>query len=223
MKRKLLLLNGLLLVGGAAQAQLIVRAGINSAFMSTIGGGRYFYATAQTRPGYQLGVAYEKAFSPRWSVLPEVQLLHQNTKLHVEDRGYVADGGYRSDTRQRLSFVSVPVLLRATFGKLYVEAGPQANFLLRAHEKGTEAVGSIAGESRRDIDQTVTGQYRRFDAGLCVGIGAKLPTGLGLGVRISQGLLPLTDDQQTRYGAASTVGNKLLLQGSVSYQLKPRS
>jgi hypothetical protein len=149
-----------------------------------------------------------------------VQFSRQRVNLDVEDFS-VADGGYAANYRLRLSYLNVPVLLRATFGKFYLEAGPQLGIQLAAHETGDESIGTIAGTFESSFDRAATDHYRRVDLGLSVGAGVKLPAGLGLGVRAYTGLLSLTPEFPQRPSYYGSLKNQVV-QASVSYQLKPR-
>ena len=70
------------------------------------------------------------------------------------------EGGYSSTFRSRLAYVSVPVLLRATFGPVYVEAGVQGGRLVGSRETGSTTMGGIAGLTTYGVDREVTYRYR---------------------------------------------------------------
>ncbi|HEX8348516.1 MAG TPA: porin family protein, partial [Hymenobacter sp.] len=219
MKRIILTLPALLLAC-AAHAQFGIRAGGNVATLSTKTNSQYQRASASNRTGYQVGVFYEKKLTDRLSLVPEVQFSRQRVNLEVEDSG-IADAGYYANYRLRLSYLNVPVLLRATFGKFYLEAGPQFGIQLAAHETGDESIGTIAGSYESSFDRAATDHYRRVDLGLSVGAGVKLPAGFGFGVRAHTGLLSLTPAFPQRPGYYGNLKNQVV-QASMSYQLKPR-
>ena len=75
-------------------------------------------------------------------------------------------------------------------GPVYVEAGPQLRLLVGGRGEGTATVNSWGGGAySRTINQTATDRYQRVGAGLCLGIGVKLPASLSLNLRAYQGLV----------------------------------
>jgi hypothetical protein len=127
------------------------------------------------------------------------------------------------DYQLRLSYLSVPVLFRVNLGPVYVEAGPQVSVLVQGRQVGT-MVNSAWATYREDMDQTVTSNYQRFDVGPCLGVGVKLPAGLGLSLRAYQGLVNLGQEQRylAVYLAPSTLQHRQSLEASLTYQLTPR-
>jgi len=215
MKRILITLASLLLAG-AAQAQFGIRVGGNVATLSTKTDSEFFRADAKGRTGYQMGVFYEQKFTDRLSLVPEVQFSRQAINLKAEEFG-IADGGYDADYLLRLSYLNVPVLVRATFGRFYVEAGPQLGVLQSAHEKGGITYGTFTGTRQEHFDRLATDSYRRIDFDLSAGVGAKLPAGFGISIRGYTGLLSLTHVPQfTRY--SGDLKNRVV-QASLTYQL----
>ena len=219
MNRNLLNLALLLTVSTAAHAQFGLTAGGNFATFSTRTSSEHHRATATGQPGYQLGVFYEKRLTNRWSGLLGLSYSRQSTNLSVEEYG-IADGGYSGSYRLDLSYLHLPLLARLSFGRVYLEAGPQLSVLQTAHEKGSETFGTIVGPRQQDFDRWVTDRYRRVDVGLCAGLGAKLPAGFSLGLRTCTGLLSLTQIAQS-VTYAGTLRNQVV-QASLSYQLAPK-
>ena len=203
MNRNLFALGLLLTVLGTAHAQFGLTAGLNFATLVTKTSDEHHHATAQGRPGYQLGVFYEKRVSPRWSGLVGLNYRRQATDLSVEEYG-IADGGYAGSYRLDLSYSNLPVLARATWGHFCLEAGPQLGVLQSAHEKGTEVFGTFGGSIQRDFDRPATDHYRRVDLSLCA----------GLGLRAYSGLLSLTHVPQPTY--AGPLRNQVV-RASLSY------
>ncbi|MBD2714126.1 PorT family protein [Microvirga sp. STR05] len=216
------LLGGLLLLlAGSAHAQLGLRAGANTTTIATKTPQPSQQASADAKTGYQVGVFYEHRVNTRFSVVPELQFSRQHTQLRVRDYA-IADGGYAADYRLSQSYVHLPVLLRARFGCFYAEAGPQGSLQVASREVGGEEIETIAGSFRRDFDRAATDSYSRLDVGVCAGLGVQLPSGFGIGVRASAGLLPLTPKEQ-RLQDFSIELRSQMVQASVSYQLRPRS
>ncbi|AII52324.1 porin family protein [Hymenobacter sp. APR13] len=216
-----LLLSGLLLLAGSAHAQLGVRAGANTTTMAIETPQQGQRASADAKAGFQVGVYYEHQLGARFSVVPELQFSRQRTQLRLEESIF-ADPTYASDYRLSQSYLQLPVLLRARFGRFYVEGGPQASLQLASREVGTEFYGTLAGSFYADIDRAATDRYRRLDVGVCAGLGVQLPSGFGIGLRGTAGLLPL-QRQDSRTPAYSGNLRSQSVQASISYQLRPRS
>ncbi|MFC7667494.1 porin family protein [Hymenobacter humi] len=157
-----------------------------------------------------------KKLSSRWSLLPEISFRRQRINLAVEDY-HIADGSYTARYRLVLHYLSLPVMARATFGKVYLEAGPYGAFQLAAHETGSESRGTIAGAYEVTFDRPATDRYRRFDVGLGAGAGVQLTPSLGIGLRATTGLLSLTRQEQT-YAYSGSLKNRVL-EAALSYSL----
>jgi hypothetical protein len=233
MKRLLLFLGSSLLLASSAQAQLSVRVGGNlshlttSALRNRLGSPNTTGSSFDNRLGYQAGVLYVAQLSTRFALVPEVQLRRENAHVSAYDYTYI-DSFQNWDYQLRQSYLSVPVLVRANLGPVYVEVGPQASVLLQARQVGT-VVTNGWGSSTLDIDHAVTGNYHRFDVGPCVGVGLKLPASLGLSVRAYQGLLNLGQEQPliTPYQTPNsfnltTIQHRQSLEASLTYQLTAR-
>lgn len=212
----LVLLSAGMLLAGSAHAQLGLKAGLNTTLLSTSSSNQERNASADGRLGYQVGVYYVHKLTEHLSVVPEVAYSRQNMQLKLDDHS-IADGGYGADYRLNRSYVNVPIMLRATFGKLYLEAGPQAGVLLSAHEKGTVYGSTIVGGYQQDIDRAASDRYRRIDVSLTGGLGLQLPAGFGVGLRASTGLVAFNREDQPYRGDLKNQ----VLQASLSYQLKP--
>lgn len=221
MNLKLPLLSGLLLLAGGAHAQLGVRAGANTTHIATKTPQQGQQASADAKTGYQVGVFYEHKMGAHFSVVPELQFSRQRTQLRLRDYT-IADGSYAADYRLSQSYLHLPVLLRARLGSFYVEAGPQVSLQLASREVGTEEIGTIIGSYNLDFDRAATDRYRRFDVGLCAGLGVQLPSGFGIGLRGTTGLLPLNSKESSAPGYSIDLRNQSV-QASISYQLRPRS
>jgi hypothetical protein len=135
------------------------------------------------------------------SLVPEVQYSHERATL-TEVNYAMMDVLQGSDSRLRLHYLNVPVLVRASLGPVYIEAGPQASLLLGGRQTGTFTSSGWNFVARtRPLDQPVADSHRRFDVGPCVGIGAKLPAGLGVSVRAYRGLTTLNQERHPYDGA----------------------
>ncbi|QNE41460.1 PorT family protein [Hymenobacter sp. NBH84] len=219
MKQPLLLLASLLLVS-TAQAQFGVKAGANYATLSKENKSSN-YIHPKGRVGYQVGVFYEQKLAGHFSLVPEVQFSRQQLDAEVLRFNFPAED-YHAQYQLKLSYLTIPVMLRTHFGRFYLEAGPQAGFLLAAREKGEERTLSylssyMGPDNTTYFDRSATADFRRFDVGICAGIGVKLPAGFAVGIRASTGLISIARDNQI-----TSDDNHLrnqVAQALVSYQL----
>jgi hypothetical protein len=221
MKRLLFLLSSGWLLASAAQAQVGVRAGGGLNGITKSPDESRSSTTAQRKMGYQVGIFYQIALGQHLSLVPEAGFSRECFSV---DKSY--DGGeanMRSAYDQSLSYLNLPVLLRASLGRFYLEAGPQASLLVGGRARGTQTIlgGIVPGFYSAPIDAAATDSYHRFDAGPCVGAGLKLPAGLGLALRAYWGLTKLTDEQAHAAFGQSYPGyqRRQTLQASLTYQL----
>ncbi|WP_324673296.1 porin family protein [Hymenobacter sp. GOD-10R] len=219
MKQLAVLFVGLF-AASTAHAQLGVRVGANTGSVSAKTD-EFQEVNTHNRTGYQLGAFYEKKLTERWSVVPEVQFSNQRMNMHVVESG-IADGGYEASYRLRLRYLNVPIVARATFGRFYLEAGPQVGFLINTKEKGTATYGSFLGSYSTTFNRYATDNYHRVDLGLVAGVGVKLPAGFGLGMRGYTGLLSIAKDENTQYSNFTGTLKNQVAQVSLTYQLASR-
>jgi hypothetical protein len=219
MSRSCLLLASCLLLPTLTYAQFGVRAGATSASLHTPHPHADPSATTGWRVGYHLGVFYERPLSHRLSLVPELSYSRENLELNASDYRTLATA-YAGSYRLTRSYLTLPVLVRATAGSWYVEAGPQAAYLVGGREAGHEYHFNGGASYTQQVDRAATDRYKRFDVGVAVGLGVKLPAGLGLSLRAYQGLRSLALDSPAE---AAYTGRLLrrTLQASLSYQVKP--
>jgi hypothetical protein len=219
MKQFLFLLGSSLFVAGTAHAQFGLRVGGSLAKLHTTTGNNA-YSLSSSQLGYQVGLTYQLPLTAWLALVPEVQYSDERTTLS-EANYTIPDRGLDAESRLRFHYLNVPVLVRATLGPVYLEAGPQASLLLGGRQTGTTNISSAWGPygqlytDRQSLDQPITDSYRRFDVGPCVGIGAKLPAGLGISVRAYRGLMTLNHERQFLDGEHQ----RQTLQASLTYQL----
>jgi hypothetical protein len=221
MKQFLFLLGLGLTMANAAQAQFGVRVGGNASKLYHKDGpyNPYIYSSSSAKLGYQIGLTYQLRLTKWLALVPEVQ--YNKEQLTLSQANYaMQDAGFSVDSRLRLHYLNVPVLVRASLGPVYVEAGPQASVLLGGRQVGTSYFynGWTGTTTPSDFDQPASDQYERFDVGPCVGVGVTLPAGLGLSVRAYRGLVTLNDDRQ----AFDREVRRQSLQASLTYQLPTR-
>lgn len=227
MKHVLAFVAGGLLLAGTAQAQAGLRAGGTLAYFPAKPAAYLNYVEARNtaKLGYQVGVFYQVPLTKRLALVPEVQFSRERVGTYTRLNNFTIPEYFGNfDTRLSLSYLNVPVLLRATFGPLYVEAGAQGGVLLGGREEGTEYVTRLdTPVSSAEISDALPTDLRRFDVGPCLGVGIKLAAGVGVSVRAYRGLVSLVpDDNLIRpYPYQSTLYRQTL-QAALTYQLPAR-
>jgi hypothetical protein len=215
MKQFFFLLGIGLAMANAAQAQVGLRLGGSASKLHTTDDG-IMHNSSSAKLGYQAGLTYQIPLTKWLAVVSEVQYSQEHMTL-AQVNYAIADAGFSSDSRLSLHYLNMPVLVRASLGPVYVEAGPQVSMLLGGRQVGTVTTfsGWTGTSMSYDLDESLTDQYRRFDVGPCVGVGVMLPAGLGLSVRAYRGLVTLNHKQGTYEGGYQ----RQSLQASLTYQL----
>ncbi|AMR27655.1 hypothetical protein A0257_11485 [Hymenobacter psoromatis] len=173
----------LLLLASQAHAQFGVKGGINEAVLTGRVGENAAYKTY-----FHAGIFYQAHIIGPLSIQPEALYSLQGSQLS----GAFTSTNYTT----RLNYIAVPILLKATFGPLYVEAGPQFGYLVSANEQGTVQVrGSSGNVLFGNVDQTATDNYKRGDFALCAGVGLNLGHIVRVGGRFVAGLNDINNIQ----------------------------
>jgi len=179
--KHVVLASALLLLGSQAHAQLGVKGGVNQAVLSGRVGEDATYKTY-----FHAGIFYEAKVLGPISIQPELLYSLQGSQLK----------GTLTDYKTQLNYIQVPILVKATFGPLYVEAGPQFGYLVSANEQGTVQVRNTSGNvAFRDVNQSSTDNYKRNEFALCAGVGVKLGSIVRVGGRFVAGLNDINDVQ----------------------------
>ncbi|WP_208129733.1 MULTISPECIES: porin family protein [Hymenobacter] len=173
----------LLLLASQAHAQFGIKGGINEAVLSGRVGEDATYKTY-----FHAGIFYQAKLIGPLSIQPEVLYSLQGSQL----KGLTTATNYTT----QLNYISVPLLLKATFGPLYVEGGPQFSYLVAANEDGTIQVRNASGQPLFvSASQTSTDNYKRSDFALCAGLGLKLGPVVRVGGRFVAGLNDINNTQ----------------------------
>ena len=181
--KKLLLAASCLLLASQAHAQFGIKGGVNQAVLTGRVGEDATYKTY-----FHAGVFYELKVLGPISIQPEVLYSLQGSQL----KGATTSTNYTT----QLNYVSVPLLLKATIGPVYVEAGPQFSYLVAANEQGNIQVRNASGLPLFvNADQTSTDNYKRNDVALCAGVGLKLGSIVRVGGRFIAGLTDINNVQ----------------------------
>jgi hypothetical protein len=179
-----------------AHAQFGIKAGVNEAVLKGRVGEDATYKTY-----FHAGVFYEAKLIGPLSIQPELLYSLQGSQL----KGATTVTNYTT----QLNYIQVPILLKATLGPVFVEAGPQFGYLVGANEKGTIQVRNVSGNvAFRDVDQSSNDSYKRGEVALCAGLGLKLGSLIRVGGRFVAGL--------------NDINNLQYLQGVNDPQLKNR-
>lgn len=180
-----------LLLAGTANAQFGLRVGGNfSGFITSTNNG--YRTSTDDKLSYQFGIFYKQQLTQRLSFTPELQ--YSNEQMTIT-RSFVSDATFHAVYASNFTYVNVPLLLRATWGRAYVEVGPQAGMLVGGHETGTVNVNQTTLHIDHDATDPTIG-YRRFDVGPSLGAGFLLSKSVGLNVRAYQGVVSLTHDSK---------------------------
>lgn len=144
--------------------------------------------------GFHGGLVANIDLTERFSVQPELLYSMKGAK----DEATV--GSTTIKGTQRLNYVELPILVKAKFNSVFVEAGPQVGALVSAKSK-VEGGSLDAEVSNKD-------QFNTVDFGYAVGAGYQLESGLMVGLRYN--------------GAFSNVA-QVVIAGSQSTQAKARN
>ena len=173
----------LLLLASQAHAQFGIKGGVNQAVLSGRVGEDATYKTY-----FHAGIFYELKLIGPLSIQPEALYSLQGSQL----KGNTTITDYKT----QLNYIQVPILLKATLGPVYVEAGPQFGYLVSANEEGTVQVRNTSGNvAFRDVSQSATDNYKRNEFALCAGVGLKLGSIVRVGGRFVAGLNDINDVQ----------------------------
>ena len=123
--------------------------------------------------GFNGGLVANIKLSERLSVQPELLYSMKGAKDKMTLGTTTLTG------TQRLHYIDVPILLKAKFGQVFVEAGPQAGVLVRANAKFDD------GSSNSDVANKDA--FNLVDFGYVAGLGYQSTSGPMVGVRYNGG------------------------------------
>lgn len=196
MKKLLLSFAVALATFGAAQAQsgVGIRAGAN---LSNLSGDLKEESRYENKIGFHAGLTYNiPVISNFFSVQPE--LLYSNKGFKYEDTELELPTGdtFRREGNMNYNYLELPVLARIKAGPLYVEAGPQASYLLSVNNNIKEYVNgdrTSSSTTERDKDG-----LKDFELGYAAGVG--LTTGnLSIGLRYNGSFTDFVDKDPNDY------------------------
>ena len=169
--------------------------------------------------GFQLGVASEIPWKNNLEICPELLFTTKELKFDYES------AGQRSNYKERVNQVSLPVLLKYSIGKKNyiptVNAGIEVNYLI-------SAIGSTGGHNVSPSTE-VTSYRRALGYALVIGSGVKSKFGPGVisaGIRFFYSLRTSTDKKESysdnaayvlSYGMANSLYKMNTFNFNVSY------
>lgn len=187
MKKTLLLLLLILFTTQSASAQFVrygAKAGIGFTRMY---GDDASSDVINSLPGFHLGLIGSYEF---------VSKLEVQAELLYEQKGFTYDGFPINSSEvliddQRLHYITLPAMLKAQKGGLFVEAGPYVGYLFSE----TTKVNIIDRENIDEANPVILGEYeisindlKRWDYGYKIGFGIQLENGLFMSLHNTGGL-----------------------------------
>ena len=171
---------GLLAASTAVQAQHALQIGVKAGLNAST-----YQGKEVPDPAYRFGPAVSLfarlALSEQVSLQPELvyEQLGASTDLHsMTPYGFYSHLVlFSQQTRSRLRYLSLPVLVRGQVGKWFAVAGPQVSYLVSAQERVTTLVDD---PYTYDLVYPFTGTYRgtgnyhRWSAGGVIGVGYQM-------------------------------------------------
>ena len=121
--------------------------------------------------------------------------------LNIKGLGFLGAGG---KAKLGLTYIDMPVLLKADLGGFQVFAGPQFSYLSKANLHST---AGLLGINLLSNDMDVTNQFNRWDVGVTGGIGYTFSKAITISASYDYGLSKLDANQNTSaYNNAFKVG-----------------
>lgn len=200
---KKLLLAGVLLLGvESAQAQFSagLKAGLNYAnIMGNPGAAQNF--DRDRKLGFNAGVVANIKAVRSLAIQPE--LLFSTKGYEVDQTSTSGDFTTKTEVNSRMKYLDLPVMIQVQQGQFYLEAGPQASFLLkeqtRTHQVVTEK--DLLSEQVVKDEKTSTSStdsYKVPDMGYAAGLGFRSSNNMvSFGLRYSHSMGSIFKDSKT--------------------------
>lgn len=146
--------------------------------------------------GFHAGILYNiNLVGDFFSIQPELLYTSKgfkNQDLEIE----LPTGTFRREGTINYNYLDLPVLARIKAGPLYVEAGPQASYLLGVNNKIKESLdGERISSSTTDRDKE---GLTDFELGYAAGVGLAF-NNLSVGVRYNGSFTDLVDENPQDY------------------------
>ncbi|MBP7172952.1 MAG: PorT family protein [Cloacibacterium sp.] len=167
------------------------KAGMN---VSSVSGDNSGWSNKNNKIGYYAGVFVNVPVAEKFSIQPEVLYNNLGNKFET------TVAGTKLSVSNHMNYISVPVMAQYNIAEgLYVEAGPQFNFLVGQNYKvGGIDNATLSGIADSVVRSTLPGKdfYKTFDFALGVGLGYKFYKNMGINARYVGGL---TNNFKTDY------------------------
>lgn len=177
---------GLLPTLSQAQSTLPVRFGVTAGATLTtrVGQGIPSEPEVQALAGVVGGLLAQVPLTAKGQLFlqPELVYNQEGYKLAHPSTNYLAT--------LRSSYVSLPLLVGFTTHGFFATAGPQLGYLVGVHERyqfQNYTAGGVPTTQGESV-QTDFRAYRRWETSLAAAVGYRLPVGLGVEVRYTEGL-----------------------------------
>lgn len=164
--------------GAPASARFGLKAGLS---LANITGVREL--ETKSIVGLNAGLMADFSLGEHLAFHPELLYSRKGAKGSVSD-----DSGASFSEENRLSYLDLPLLLRAKANGFFLEAGPQLGYLLAEKNDYVEVVPGLGTFATSDNS---TADTHRLEVGYVLGLGYALPQGLEVGVRYNGGLTDL--------------------------------
>ena len=140
--------------------------------------------------GWQAGFSYQAGITKHFSVVPELYFAVKGGRL--ESTNAISSAG----STLRVSSIDLPVLARLHLGRLYLNGGAYASYLVGGRMKLKGSQSAPASSSKISFDH-LPGGFHRWDAGWQAGAGYNFGMKKGLmtlDVRYGYGLVNISRD-----------------------------
>ncbi|MFC1528016.1 porin family protein [Candidatus Neomarinimicrobiota bacterium] len=121
-----------------------------------------------SRLGLDLGIGVEREFFG-FPIIARILFSQRGAKWSWE--GYDYGGDFKGESKERINYLSIPVMVKYPILQGYVLAGPQMSFLLGGKEKLEETWGGVKDKWEADVKEYKKG----VDFGLVFGGGYPIP------------------------------------------------
>lgn len=139
----------------------------------------------KSKIGFNAGLFLNAPISSEFSIQPEV--LYNDLGSKVDRTSTFAGNTYTNSYSRNLGYISVPVMFQYNATpNFYLEAGPQAGFLVRAEDKYKSTTNGNTNSS--NIVSLNKNDFNTFDLGIGIGAGYYFTPSLGITARYTAGL-----------------------------------
>jgi hypothetical protein len=166
-----------------------VKGGLNMANFKLSGGG--VSLDTKMKAGFEIGGFANFGINEKLSIQPELLFAQYGCKF---------DDDF-SDKPLKANLITVPVMVKYSFGEINLMAGPQLGYIMSAEIDGED----VMGEDVFDM--------KSLDFGLAIGAGYEMENGIGIDARYYFGLANLTNMEDVTAKNSS-------LQIALSYRFK---